>query len=97
MKKMEIHAKNLGANALNDKIIDIKKNKKWILFHYSKWEKINSKTILLTTGTKSRKLKINNENGFIGRDVSYCATCDALFYQNKNVAVAGEEGQTVLT
>jgi len=97
MKKMEEHAKGLGVDILSDKIIDIKKTKDGFCSTTQNEKKINSKTVLLTTGTKSRKLKINNENRFIGRGVSYCATCDALFYQNKNVAVVGGSDSAQVT
>jgi len=89
IKKMEKQVKNLKINILNSKIIDIKETEDGFYSTTENEEKINSKTVLLATGTKSRKLEINDENKFIGRGISYCATCDALFYQNKNVAVIG--------
>lgn len=89
MKKMETHAKSLGVDVLSDKIIDIKKTKDGFCSRTQNEKRINSKTVLLATGTKSRKLELNNESKFIGRGISYCTTCDALFYQNKNVAVVG--------
>lgn len=52
-------------------------------------EILKSKTILLATGTKRRKLNIPGEEKFIGKGVSYCATCDGFFYKNKTVAVIG--------
>jgi len=52
-------------------------------------EILKSKTILLATGTKRRKLNIPGEKGFSGKGVSYCATCDGFFYKNKTVAVIG--------
>jgi len=44
---------------------------------------------LLDGGTKRRRLNLPNENKFIGKGISYCATCDAMFYQDKIVAVIG--------
>ncbi len=55
----------------------------------SNGEVIESKTILLATGTNHRHLGLPNEESFIGRGVSYCATCDADFYTDKIVAVVG--------
>jgi thioredoxin reductase (NADPH) len=52
-------------------------------------ELIRAKTILLATGTKHRHLNLVNEKALAGRGVSYCATCDAMFYRNKVVAVVG--------
>ena len=54
-----------------------------------------SKTIIIATGASNRKLSINGEDDFIGKGVSYCATCDGNFYKDKNVAVVGG-GNTAL-
>ena len=48
-----------------------------------------AKTIILATGADKRKLNIEREEEFIGRGISYCATCDGNFYKNKVVAVVG--------
>jgi thioredoxin reductase (NADPH) len=48
-----------------------------------------SRTILLSTGTKHRKLGIPGEKEFAGRGVSYCAVCDGAFFKEKTVAVIG--------
>jgi len=51
------------------------------------------KSIIIATGVKKRQLGI--ENDYIGKGVSYCATCDGNFYKNKAVAVIGG-GNTAL-
>jgi len=38
---------------------------------------------------KPRKMNIPNEDKFVGKGVSYCATCDAMFFRNKDVVVIG--------
>lgn len=49
-------------------------------------EMIESKSLIIATGvTASKTLK--NEDEFLGRGVSYCATCDAHFCKDKDVAV----------
>ena len=52
-------------------------------------KKISSKAIILTTGAEKRKLFVRGEKDFLGKGVSYCATCDAFFYKDKIVAVVG--------
>ncbi|HPY96432.1 MAG TPA: thioredoxin-disulfide reductase [Candidatus Cloacimonadota bacterium] len=47
------------------------------------------KSIILATGAHPRKLNVPGEDRFIGRGVSYCATCDGALYRNKIVAVNG--------
>ncbi len=48
-----------------------------------------AKKILLATGSERKKLGIKKENDFVGKGISYCATCDSGFYKNKIVGVVG--------
>lgn len=52
-------------------------------------DKYKAKAIILATGCENRKLELENEDKFIGKGISYCATCDGNFYKNKIVAVVG--------
>lgn len=47
------------------------------------------KTIIIATGASPRKLEIEGAREFMGRGVSYCATCDGFFYSGKTVVVMG--------
>ena len=53
------------------------------------------KTVILATGATHRKLGIEREEELAGKGVSYCATCDGMFFKGKDVAVAGG-GNTAL-
>ena len=55
----------------------------------------SSKVVIIATGAANRKLNIENEEKFIGKGISYCATCDGNFFKNKEVAVNGG-GNTAL-
>lgn len=48
-----------------------------------------AKTIILALGMKPRQMNVAGENKFIGKGVSYCATCDAMFYRGRDVVVIG--------
>lgn len=52
-------------------------------------------SVIIATGVQNRKLNLPNEKEFIGKGVSYCATCDGNFFKNKIVAVNGG-GNTAL-
>jgi len=54
-----------------------------------------AKTIILATGSENRRLNVPGEVEFIGRGVSYCASCDGNFFKGKDVAVIGG-GNTAL-
>lgn len=49
----------------------------------------HGKTIIVATGASPRKLEIEGAREFMGRGVSYCATCDGFFYSGKTVIVLG--------
>ena len=55
----------------------------------------DAKAVIIATGATNRKLNIDGEEEFIGRGVSYCASCDGNFYKGKDVAVNGG-GNTAL-
>ena len=48
-----------------------------------------TKTIIIASGANFRKLGVEGEQEFIGKGVSYCATCDGPFFRNKEIAVVG--------
>ena len=47
-----------------------------------------AKSVILATGVNFGR-PYENEDKFLGRGVSYCATCDGNLYKNKNIAVIG--------
>lgn len=47
-----------------------------------------TKSVILATGVEFSK-KIEGEDEFLGKGVSYCATCDGFFYRGKTIAVVG--------
>jgi thioredoxin reductase (NADPH) len=48
-----------------------------------------AKSIILTIGSKRRKLNVKGEKEFLNKGVGYCATCDAALYRDLKVAVVG--------
>lgn len=52
-------------------------------------DEYKTKTVIIATGAKPRKLNVEGEDKFSGRGVSYCATCDGAFFKNKEVCVVG--------
>lgn len=55
-----------------------------------------SKKVIIATGCKTRKLGLKDEERLTGRGISYCASCDGGFFQDKVVAVVGG-GNTAIT
>jgi len=52
-------------------------------------DEYKTKTVIIATGAKPRKLNVEGEDKFSGLGVSYCATCDGAFFKNKEVCVVG--------
>jgi thioredoxin reductase (NADPH) len=50
---------------------------------------LTAKAVIVALGSERINLGVPGEKEFVGRGVSYCATCDAAFFKNKPVAVVG--------
>lgn len=87
-------AKELGAEIRFEKVLEIKseQNEKIVITENNSY---STKSIVLATGAKNRPLGLENEKEWIGRGISYCATCDGAFFRGKDVAVNGG-GNTAL-
>ena len=83
--------KDLGGEIKIETVININ-DKKEVTTNKDKY---NTKAIIIATGSNNRKLNIDKEEDFIGKGVSYCATCDGAFYKDKDVMVVGG-GNTAL-
>jgi thioredoxin reductase (NADPH) len=55
----------------------------------------SAKTVILAMGARYKSLGLRSEKKYVGRGVSYCATCDGAFFRGKDVAVIGG-GNTAL-
>lgn len=93
----EKQAKGEGAETKYESVVDIKKDD--TLFHLTtdSNNEYTAKTIILATGTERNKLMIPGEEKYLGKGLSYCATCDAMFYRDKIVAVVGGKNAAVMS
>lgn len=84
------HVENLGIKPKYDNVETITKNEieDGFLVKTSN-ETLTAKKVLLAIGTQRRKLHIKGEDEYLGKGVSYCATCDGAFFKNKEVVVVG--------
>lgn len=93
MKKFYEQVKEYKVDFILEEVASIEhkndKGKKKEFIVKTKKQEIKSKSIILATGTERKKLKIPGEAEFLGRGLSYCATCDSFFFKNKEVAVIG--------
>ena len=52
-------------------------------------QEYSGRSVIVATGASPRKLEIAGAREFMGRGVSYCATCDGFFYSGRTVIVLG--------
>jgi thioredoxin reductase (NADPH) len=50
---------------------------------------LRSRAVVLATGSRWRRMNVPGEEGFIGRGVGSCATCDGAYFRDQDVAVIG--------
>ena len=86
--------KDLGVDIKFEKVVDFELTNelKTVITTSNRYE---CKSIIIATGADKRKLGIDREEEFTGKGVSYCATCDGMFFKGKEVAVVGG-GNTAL-
>lgn len=88
VNKMEEQVKDLGVEVFYDRVEKIEGEDMNFQVKTSMGE-YEARKVILATGQEKRKLGLNREEELTGRGVSYCATCDAAFYDGKTVGVVG--------
>ncbi|MFA6382956.1 MAG: FAD-dependent oxidoreductase [Parcubacteria group bacterium] len=88
MEKFQHHAHHLGAKIIQSDVSSVSKTDAGFEVVAGN-EKYLAKTIILALGMKARKMNVPGEDKFVGKGVSYCATCDAMFFRGKDVVVVG--------
>jgi thioredoxin reductase (NADPH) len=87
LDRMKQQALKAGAEGKMEKIEKVlRKGDNFLLLGENEYE---AKAVIIATGGKHREAKVEGEKDFIGRGVSYCATCDGNFFRGKKVIVYG--------
>ncbi|MBE7468705.1 MAG: thioredoxin-disulfide reductase [Anaerolineae bacterium] len=88
VEKMQEQAERFGADVTIDTIqqVDLSRRPFRLTGHSGDYY---AKSLIITTGASPRKLGVPGEPEFVGRGVSYCATCDGFFFRDKDVVVIG--------
>lgn len=88
-QSMQKQAERFGAKTVLDSVetVDLKGSVKRVTGQSG--ETYEAKTVILATGAAPRELGLPNEQSLRGKGVSYCATCDGMFYRGKDVIVVG--------
>jgi thioredoxin reductase (NADPH) len=88
-EKMKAQAEKFGARLEYDEVteVDFTRGSPFRVKTYG--AEYQAEAVIVTTGASAKRLGIPGEDEFIGKGVSYCATCDGFFFKNKDVLVVG--------
>jgi thioredoxin reductase (NADPH) len=85
---MQEQAESFGARLHMDEVIKLDLSER--PFKVTSYEnEYLAKTLIVATGARPRRMGVPGEDKFIGRGISFCATCDGFFYRDKTVVVVG--------
>ena len=85
---MQKQAERFGTEVKFDMVTEVDFNRRpFYLKTYD--QEYLAKSVIICTGASPRTLDIPGEEGYGGRGVSYCATCDGFFFQNQRLIVVG--------
>jgi thioredoxin reductase (NADPH) len=89
---MRKQAESFGAEFLTDKVVgvDLSGEIKTVM---AGTDQFTARAVVLATGSMGRTQTVTGEEQFLGRGVSYCATCDGAFFRGRPVAVVGNNDE----
>ncbi len=94
LARMRQQAESFSATFVQDKVqaVDLTSDPKTI---YANNATYTARAVITSTGSMGRGQRVRGEDRFLGRGVSYCATCDAAFFRDQIVAVAGNSDEAL--
>jgi len=92
---MEEQARRFGLEVVSQEAVEVKTESEMVIVKADDTN-YHCKTLIICTGNEWRKLGVPGEKEFTGKGVSYCATCDATFFQDAQIIVVGG-GDSALT
>lgn len=95
IQKLVEQVKEYKVEIVNRRVIKIEKNN-FFKIRLDSGQEFFAKSLIIATGSERKRLLIPGEKEFLGKGVSYCASCDAPFFKGKNVAVIGGANSALL-
>lgn len=92
VQTMRQQAESFGAHFITDRVVglDLHSTPKAV---WAGVDVYHAAVVILATGAMGRASTVPGEEAFLGRGVSYCATCDGAFFRDQNVAVVGHNDE----
>jgi len=94
VRKIRHQARAFGATFIDEKVlsVDLEAAPKQLWTGEGSYK---GRAVIIATGSMGRTNRFPGEERLLGRGVSYCATCDAAFFRDKQVAVAGGNDEAI--
>lgn len=94
LERMRDQARSFGVEFVTDKVIgtDLHAETKTVFGNGGTY---TGQTVIIATGSMGRGTRVKGEDALLGQGVSYCATCDAAFFRNQEVVVAGSSDEAI--
>lgn len=86
LEAFQRHAQEMGVEMVTGKVLSIME---WEGFHLTVGSQLYQGSALILAPGVVRQAKFPGEETYLGRGVSYCATCDGMLYRGKTVALIG--------
>jgi len=77
------------AEALGTNVVEVEKDDRGFIVSTDDDRRFRARSVIYCAGKEYRRLGVPGEERFLGRGISFCATCDAPLYRSKQVAVVG--------
>ena len=87
MDNFKKHAENSWSEILPEMVTELDKKDDKFFIKTSSWKEFTSKYVVLATWNKYRNLWAEWEKEFLWKWVSYCATCDWMFFKDRDVVI----------
>lgn len=89
MESMQRQAERFGAEIMFDDVESVDLQGELKSVHLSGGQDLQTRALIVATGSNYRHLDVPGELEYSGKGVSYCATCDGFFFRGKPIVVVG--------
>lgn len=91
-EQMQKQVGKLKVETVEEEVVSVERSSDLFILN----KKYKSRYLVLCLGCQRRKLNLPKEKDFLGKGISYCATCDAPLFKDKTVAVVGGRDAAVM-
>ncbi|MEM7126958.1 MAG: thioredoxin-disulfide reductase [Chloroflexota bacterium] len=89
VEKMKNQAEKFGCRVEFDYVTEVDTEQHPYVVRTQNGKEYTTRSVIICTGARPRYLEVPGEQEYMGKGVSYCATCDGFFFRGKDVIVVG--------